>query len=86
MITSPVIKALNKRLEDGVISEKQYALQLKRAYDTSSPMMDVDTIKFVESKLEKYGIPFANDEITNGIIKQAVSGLLEGFTTFGFAD
>ena len=86
MITHSTVRALTKALEDGKITEQQYALQLKRLYDSSASTFDKETIDFVESKFEKLGIPFANAAATDGIIKQAVSGLLEGFTTFGFAD
>ena len=83
---SPTIRGLNKQFSDGKISEKAYALRLKNLYDTTAPTLNVESIKFMETKFEKYGMEFSNGDATDGIIKQAISGVIEGFTTFGIAD
>ena len=83
---NPTVRALNRKLSDGSLSKEHYARRLKRLYDTSASTLNVESIKFMESKFEEYGINYDNPEATDGVIKQAISGLIEGFTTFGIAD
>ena len=80
------IKSLNSSLENGSITESMYAKQLKNYYDVQGELLDHTSLNFVESKLNELNVPLSNVKSTDGVIKQAVSGLIEGFTTLGFAD
>ena len=86
MINNGAVKALATQFQTGSINEREYAIRLKRLYDQAGTTFDEETLNYVEGKFQDFNIPFAKPEITDGLIKQAVSGLLEGFTTFGFAD
>jgi len=83
---NPYINSLNSRLRAGRLNEVTYANILKNYYDSNAAFLDQDSLNYVESKLTELKIPIASQDATDGVIKQAVSGLLEGFTTFGFAD
>ena len=86
MITNGAVKALSNQLQSGIIDRREFAIRLKRLYDQAGTTFDEETLGYVEGKFKELDIPFAKPEITDGVVKQAVSGLLEGFTTFGFAD
>ena len=87
MITNPLIKQLNTKLQEGAIDQRSYGIQLKRVYDRIGAInLSEDDIKYLEKRLTDLKIPFAKEEATDGLIKQTVSGFIEGFTTFGFAD
>ena len=79
------IRSLNNSLEKGQITESLYLKQLKNYYDLQGEILDETSLNFVETKLNEANIPISTTG-TDGVIKQAISGLLEGFTTFGFAD
>ena len=79
------IKSLNNSLEKGQITQSLYLKQLKNYYDLQGEILDEASLNFVETKLNEANIPISTTS-TDGVIKQAMSGLLEGFTTFGFAD
>ena len=83
---NPYITRLNERLASGRLNEVTYGNILKNYYDSNALFLDQDSIGFLETKLSELGIPIDNSDATDGIIKQAVSGLIEGFTTFGIAD
>lgn len=86
MITNPLINQLNTKLQEGAINQSSYALQLKRIYDRSHSGLSVDDVKYLEQRLTDLNVPFAKEEASDGLIKQTISGFIEGFTTFGFAD
>jgi hypothetical protein len=85
-MVNPYLRTLNKRLADGRLNEITYANMLKNYYDSNAGLLDEDSLQFVESKLTELKVPIENPDATDGVIKHALSGLLEGFTTFGFAD
>jgi len=85
-MVNPYINTLNKRLAEGRLTQNAYGRLIKTYYDGNDGMLDKETTDFLETKLTEMELPLSSPSTSDGIVKQAVSGLLEGFTTFGFAD
>ena len=82
------IELLQNELEGGRIDEFQFAMGLKQFYDRTPTSFDTRSLRFMETKINEAGLPLTEGRQgrTDGILAQTVSGLIEGFTTFGFAD
>lgn len=82
------ITLLQKELEGGRIDEFQFARGLKSFYDRSPTSFDTRSLRFMETKINEAGLPLTEGRQgrSDGVLAQTVSGLIEGFTTFGFAD
>ena len=83
---NPYIKTISERYSAGRLNQETYGRLLKNYYDTNASNLDKESLDFLESKLTELKLPLSNPGTTDGVVKQALSGLLEGFTTFGFAD
>ena len=88
------IAYFDKQFREGKLSEPDLAMRLKQTYDVSASHLNHDSINYIESLLNKYQIPLTSrdpknktsEKITDGLAAQFISGIMEGFTTFGFAD
>ena len=82
------IKILQSGMEQGKIDEYQYAVGLKKFYDSNPYSFDTRSLRYMETKIGEAGLPLADGRQgkSDGMLKQVVSGFMEGFTTFGFAD
>lgn len=82
------IQILESAFNAGQLDEMQYALGLKKFYDRIPKQFDARSLRYMESKLNDAGLPLTDGRQgeSDGILAQVTSGLLEGFTTFGFAD
>ena len=82
------IQILESAFNAGQLDEMQYALGLKKFYDRIPKQFDARSLRYMESKLVDAGLPLTDGRQgqTDGVLAQITSGLLEGFTTFGFAD
>ena len=82
------IQLLESALNSGNLNEDQYLLGLKKFYDRLPKTFDARSLRHMESKLVDAGLPLTDGRQgqSDGLLAQVTSGLLEGFTTFGFAD
>jgi len=82
------IKVLESALNAGNLNEEQYLLGLKKFYDRIPKQFDARSLRYMETKLNEGGLPLTDGRQgqSDGILAQVASGLIEGFTTFGFAD
>ena len=82
------IQILQSGLDSGKIDEFQFAVGLKKFYDTNPYSFDTRSLRFMETKMFEAGLPMSEGRQgeSDGILAQTVSGFVEGFTTFGFAD
>jgi hypothetical protein len=82
------LQILDSNLESGQMTEDQYLRTIKKFYDTKPKSFDARGLRHMESKLIDAGLPLTDGRQgqTDGVLAQITSGLLEGFTTFGFAD
>jgi hypothetical protein len=82
------IKILQNGLEQGQIDEFQYAVGLKKFYDRTPKTFDTRSLRYMETKIGEAGLPLTDGRQgeSDGMLSQIVSGFIEGFTTFGFAD
>jgi hypothetical protein len=82
------LKSLN---EKGLISDQQYAQQSLQLYETNSDTFDVNQVDELEKVAKRFDVDFKRnlEDDENAIVSavnQLVSGVIEGFTTFGYAD
>jgi len=82
------IQILESAFNAGQLDEMQYALGLKKFYDRIPKQFDAGSLRYMETKLNEAGLPLTDGRQgkSDGLLAQVTSGLLEGFTTFGFAD
>jgi hypothetical protein len=82
------ITLLQRDLDNGKIDEFQFAMGLKSFYDRTPNSFDTRSLRFMETKINEAGLPLTEGRQgrSDGVLAQTVSGLIEGFTTFGFAD
>jgi hypothetical protein len=82
------LKSLN---EKGLISDQQYAQQSLQLYETNSDTFDINQVDELEKVAKRFDVDFKRnlEDDENAIVSavnQLVSGVIEGFTTFGYAD
>ena len=82
------IEILQSAVDSGRLDEFQFAVGLKRFYDTNPNSFDTRSLRYMETKMFEAGLPMSEGRQgeSDGILAQTVSGFVEGFTTFGFAD
>jgi len=82
------LKTLN---EKGLIDDQKFAQQSLQLYDQDSASFHMDQVDELEKVAKRFDVPFKRnlEDDENAIvsaINQFVSGTIEGFTTFGYAD
>ena len=82
------ILLLQKELERGTLDEFQYAVALQKFYSRRPGTFNTRSLRYMESKINEAGLPLTEGRQgkSDGFLAQTVSGFIEGFTTFGFAD
>ena len=82
------ITLLQNEFESGRIDEFKFAVGLKQFYDRFPTTFDTRSMRFMESKISEAGLPLTEGRQGNsdGLLAQTISGFIEGFSTFGFAD
>ena len=82
------ITLLQNEFESGRIDEFKFAVGLKQFYDRFPTTFDTRSMRFMESKISEAGLPLTEgrQSKSDGLLAQTISGFIEGFSTFGFAD
>ena len=88
---NPRLNYLNNLYQQNMIDRNAYLSGLQNAYRFSPSSFSEEDIDFVEKRLRSADIPFNRDlgiseQSVGSVANQFVSGVVEGFTTLGWAD